>query len=249
MAHEIVSREDWIAARKDFLAEEKAFTRARDALAAKRRALPWTPVDEDYVFDGPDGPVKLSELFGDRSQLVIKHFMFAPEWAEGCIGCSFESDHIEAALPHLSRKDVAFACVSRAPVETLEAFRRRMGWSFAWVSSAKNRFNYDYNVTATDEERDAGVWRYNYETREQDSDELSGVSVFAKDDAGRVFHTYSSFGRGFEEVLSTYAMLDITPKGREEGPGEGLSTWVKHHDRYDQPDAASRAGGASCCAD
>lgn len=241
--HQIVSREDWIAARKAFLAEEKAFTRAKDALAAKRRALPWTEV-ENYVFEGRDGPVTLSELFGDKSQLFIKHFMFKPDWTEGCIGCSFESDHIQAALPHLGQKDVAFAMVARAPLATTEPFRKRMGWNFTWVSSAKNDFNYDFHVSASPQEIENGAFYYNYETVPLEMDELSGVSVFAKDEDGRVFHTYSSYGRGFEEVLSTYAMLDIMPKGREEGPGEGLSTWVKHHDRYDQAPSAE----AGCCA-
>lgn len=247
MTHAIVSREEWLAARKAFLVEEKAFTRARDALAEKRRALPWTEVAEDYVFEGPDGPVKLSELFGAKTQLLIKHFMFRADWEAGCIGCSFESDHIDAALPHLSQKDVAFAAVSLAPIEKLEAFRKRMGWSFAWVSSAKNRFNYDFEVSASPEQEKAGRWTYNYEeiSTEADGNELSGVSVFVKGDGGRILHTYSSFGRGFEEILSTYAVLDIVPKGREEGPGEGLSTWVKHHDRYEP---TGRAAG-SCCGD
>jgi len=245
MTHEVVSREDWIAARKALLVEEKAFTRARDALAARRRALPWTEIAEDYVFEGPDGPVKLSELFGDKSQLLIKHFMFRPDWEAGCIGCSFESDHIDAALPHLSQKDVAFATVSLAPIEKLEAFRKRMGWRFLWVSSGGNRFNYDYEVSAAPEQEKAGRWTYNYEEIAADETELSGVSVFVKGEDGRVFHAYSSFGRGFEEILSTYAVLDIMPKGREEGPGEGLSTWVKHHDRYDPTGRAA----ASCCGD
>ena len=241
MPHQIVSHEDWLEARKALLAEEKALTRARDALAEKRRALPWTPVREDYVFDGPDGPVKLSELFGDRSQLLIKHFMFGPDWDEGCIGCSFECDHIAPILPHLSQKDVAFAVVARAPLEKTEPFRKRMGWDFRWVSSANNRFNYDYNVTATEDELRANAQYYNYAQQDWANDELSGVSVFVKDETGGVLHAYSSFGRGFEEVLSTYAILDILPKGREEAPGQNLSHWVKHHDRYGE----ARAG--SCC--
>ncbi|WP_040577830.1 DUF899 domain-containing protein [Methylopila sp. M107] len=244
MTHEIVSRETWLAARKALLAEEKAFTKAKDALSEKRRALPWTPVDEDYVFEGPVGPVRLSELFGTKSQLLVKHFMLGPDWTEGCIGCSFESDHIAAALPHLSAKDVAFVAVARAPIDKIEAFRRRMGWEFAWVSSEKNRFNYDYHVTATADELANNAQYYNYEVQDWANDELSGVSVFAKDEQGRVFHAYSSFGRGFEEVLSTYAILDILPKGREEAPGENLSHWVKHHDRYDaKPETPNCCGG------
>jgi predicted dithiol-disulfide oxidoreductase (DUF899 family) len=243
MGHQIVSREEWLAARKELLAEEKAFTRARDALAAKRRALPWTPVEKAYEFDGPDGRVTLADLFGEKSQLLVKHFMFAPDWEEGCIGCSFESDHIESALPHLSRKDVAFAAVSRAPLDKIESFKRRMGWTFAWVSSGETDFNYDYGVTATPEELAQNSQHYNYAQQDWATEELSGVSVFVKDEAGRVCHAYSSYGRGFEEVLSTYAILDIMPKGREEGPGEALSTWVKHHDRY--PRSAETSGG--CC--
>lgn len=249
MSHLIVSRQDWTEARKAFLAEEKAFTRARDALVERRRALPWTAVDEDYVFDGPDGEVRLSQLFGEKSQLLIKHFMFRPDWEAGCIGCSFESDHIEAALPHLSQKDVAFAAVSLAPIEKLQAFARRMGWSFVWVSSGGNRFNYDYQVSASPEQEKAGRWTYNYEEIPTEDNEMSGVSVFVKDDAGRLFHTYSSFGRGFEEVLSTYAALDIMPNGREEAPGENLATWVKHHDRYNRSDAAPRPAANGCCGD
>lgn len=244
MSHEIVSREAWIEARKALLAEEKQMTRARDALAEKRRALPWTAVEKDYVFHGPNGRVTLTELFGSKSQLLVKHFMFGPDWEEGCIGCSFEVDHIDGVLPHLAQKDMAFVAVSRAPYAKLAAFKDRMGWSIDWVSSAGSDFNYDFHVTATEDELARGKQHYNYTLQDWAAEELSGVSVFVKDEAGRTFHAYSSFGRGFEEVMSTYAILDIMPKGREEAPGGSLSDWVKLHDAYPQ---AKDGAASGCC--
>lgn len=243
MTPNIVSPDAWLKARKALLAEEKAFTRARDALAEKRRALPWTEVTKPYRFEGPQGALTLADLFGDKSQLLLKHFMFAPDWEEGCIGCSFECDHIEGALPHLAQKDVAVACVSRAPFSKIDAFRRRMGWSFLWVSSGEGEFNYDFHVTATADELAKNSQYYNYAQQDFATEELSGVSVFVKGEDGRVFHAYSSFGRGFEEVLSTYAVLDIMPKGREEASGENLSSWVKLKDRYGTGDKSG------CCCD
>jgi predicted dithiol-disulfide oxidoreductase (DUF899 family) len=230
----VVSETEWLTARKDLLAKEKALTRLRDQLAAERRALPWVKVEKEYVFDTPEGKKTLADLFDGRSQLIVKHFMFGPGWKEGCVGCSFEVDHIGGALIHLEHHDVSYVAVSRAPLPELEAFKRRMGWSFNWVSSFESDFNYDYHVSFTPEELAKGRAYYNYDVREVPIEELSGRSVFYKNDAGEVFHTYSSYGRGTEELLGTYVCLDITPKGRNEtGPNFTLADWVRHHDRYD----------------
>jgi predicted dithiol-disulfide oxidoreductase (DUF899 family) len=229
----VVSETEWLTARKDLLAKEKALTRLRDQLAAERRALPWVKVEKEYVFDTPEGKKTLADLFDGRSQLIVKHFMFGPGWKEGCVGCSFEVDHIGGALIHLEHHDVSYVAVSRAPLPELEAFKRRMGWSFNWVSSFESDFNYDYHVSFTPEQLAKGRAYYNYDVREVPIEELSGRSVFFKNDAGEVFHTYSSYGRGTEELLGTYVCLDITPKGRNEtGPNFTLADWVRHHDRY-----------------
>ena len=233
MQHEIVSREQWIETRKQLLAEEKAFTRARDRLNEMRSALPWVRLDTSYTFDGPAGSVTLSELFDGRSQLIIKHFMFGPDWAEGCVGCSFECDQVEGALQHLLHHDVSYAAVSRAPIDRIERYKQRMGWRFPWVSSFHNDFNYDFHVSFTPEEVKSGAAYYNYEHRPVGSDELSGRSVFFKDSSGTIFHTYSSFARGGELFLGVYAYLDVTPKGRNETINGNLTDWVRRHDKYD----------------
>ena len=231
--HAIVSRDEWLAARKALLAREKEFTRLRDQLSAQRRGLPWVKVDKLYVFDGFAGKETLSDLFDGRSQLIVKHFMYGPEWSEGCVGCSFEVDHVEGALPHLEHHDVTYVVVSRAPLAKIESFKKRMGWQFKWVSSHANDFNYDYHVSFTPDEIAKGEAYYNYETRKIGIDELSGRSVFYKDENGDIFHTYSAYARGGENFLGTYAFLDITPNGRNEtGPGHNLTDWVHHHDRY-----------------
>jgi predicted dithiol-disulfide oxidoreductase (DUF899 family) len=231
--HEIATRETWLDARKALLAEEKALTRANDALAAKRRALPWVKVEKDYVFDGPDGRVTLAELFAGKRQLIVYHFMFGPGWEEGCVGCSFLSDGVNAILPHLDQKDVAYVAVSRASFAELDAFRRRMGWNFRWVSAGDGPFNHDFHVSFTADEMARGQGVYNFETIAPPIDELSGVSVFIKGDDGAIFHTYSQYGRGGEELLIAYGLLDMTPLGRQEEEGRGnLSDWVRHHDRY-----------------
>lgn len=232
-APRVVSREEWLAERRALLAKEKAMTRQRDALAKERRALPWVLVEQDYRFDTPNGERTLSDLFEGRSQLIVKHFMFGPGWKEGCVGCSFECDHIDGALLHILHHDVAFVAVSRAPLEEFLPFQRRMGWKFPWVSSGRSEFNYDYGVSFPPERVRDGKVEHNYETQDFVCEELSGFSVFAKDDAGRVYHTYSAFGRGAEEVLGAYMFLDLTPKGRNEhGPRFNLTDWVRHHDRY-----------------
>jgi predicted dithiol-disulfide oxidoreductase (DUF899 family) len=239
MQNQVVSRDEWLAARKELLRKEKEFTRLRDQLSADRRALPWVKVEKTYVFDGADGKVTLADLFDGRSQLVVKHFMFGPDWSEGCVGCSFELDHTEGALQHLEHHDVSYVVVSRAPLAKTEPFRRRMGWRVRWVSSYGNDFNFDFHVSFTPEEIAAGKATYNYREGAQVIDEMSGRSVFYKDASGQVFHTYSSFARGGEMFLGSYAFLDITPKGRDETINGNLTDWVRHHDRYDDT-------GSSC---
>lgn len=233
VAPRVVSRDEWLAARRTLLAKEKAMTRQRDALAKERRALPWVRVEKDYRFDTPGGERSLADLFEGRSQLIVKHFMFGPGWNEGCVGCSFECDHLDGALRHILHHDVSFVAVSRAPLGEFLPFQRRMGWIFPWVSSARSDFNYDYGVSFPPERVLDGKVEHNYETQDFVCEELSGFSVFAKDDAGTVYHTYSAFGRGAEEVLGAYMLLDLTPKGRNErGPRFNLTDWVRHHDRY-----------------
>lgn len=232
--HKVVSRDEWLAARRAHLANEKALTRARDALSRERRELPWVRVEKEYVFDGPNGRETLSDLFAGRSQLIVKHFMLGPDWEEGCVGCSFHADHIDGTLPHLEHHDVTLLAVSRAPLERIEAFRKRMGWRFKWVSSHRSDFNFDYHVSFTPEQLAKGEIYYNYEMRNIDSDELSGISVFFKDADGGIFHTYSLYARGGDILLGTYNYLDLTPKGRDETRAGNLTDWVRHHDRYDQ---------------
>lgn len=233
MQHRVVSRDEWLAARKELLCKEKEFTRLRDQLTEERRALPWVKVEKDYVFDGPEGKVALAELFDGRSQLVIKHFMFGPDWTEGCVGCSFELDQVQGALLHIRHHDVSYAVVSRAPLAKIEAFRKRMGWPVRWVSSYGADFNYDFHVSFRPEEIVSGKAYYNYDMRAPVGDEMSGRSVFLRDEAGQIFHTYSSYARGGEPFLGSYAFLDITPKGRDETINGNLTDWVRHHDRYD----------------
>lgn len=242
MPHPVVSREEWLAARKALLVEEKELTRMRDRLNAARRALPWVKVEKDYVFDGPRGRESLSDLFAGRRQLIVKHFMFGPGWSEGCVGCSFESDHAEAALVHLEHHDVSYVAVSRAPYAEIEPFRKRMGWRFNWVSSYGSDFNYDFHVSFTADEIARGEALYNYEAQRVASDEMSGKSVFYKDETDAIFHTYSSYARGGELFLGTYHYLDITPEGRNETGRGNLTDWVRHHDRYDAGGAVAATG-------
>jgi predicted dithiol-disulfide oxidoreductase (DUF899 family) len=242
--HPIVSREDWLAARRWHLAREKELTRLRDQVMAERRALPWVRLDKEYVFDTPAGKRTLADLFDGRSQLLVQHFMFAPDWEEGCIGCSFGADHIDGADRHISQHDVSFVAVSRAPLTKLLAYKKRMGWKFNWVSSAGSDFNYDFHVSFRPEEIEKGKVFYNFELSDTSMEELSGCSVFYKDESGAVFHTYSSYARGNEEVIGAYMLLDMTPKGRNEtGPNGNLMDWVKRHDQYDDANPVR-----SCCA-
>ncbi len=228
--HKVVSHEEWIEARKAFLVQEKEFARQREALARERRDLPWEAVERDYVFDGPDGEVTLRGLFGDRGQLVIYHFMFPPEWDAGCPHCSFWADSFNGSPAHLRARDVSFAAVSRAPFGKLAAYRDRMGWSFPWFSSGGSEFNYDFGVSFTPEM--IGTPAYNYGSDPGFADR-EGISVFARDGQGRVFHTYSTYARGIDPVNATYQLLDLVPKGRDE-PAEGNPQfWVRRRDEYD----------------
>lgn len=242
--HKVVSREDWIEARKVHMAHEKEFTRARDRLAEERRALPWVKVEKDYVFDGPDGRAGLADLFKGRPQLVVQHFMFAPDWDAGCKSCSFWADGFERMIPHLAARDTTLVAVSRAPHEKLEAFRKRMGWTFDWYSSAGSDFNYDFAVSFTPEQIEAGHVSYNFGTSGFGIEDAPGISVFYRDAARNIFHTYSCFARGLDMMNAAYHYLDLTPLGRHE---EGLPypmDWVRLRDQY-QPAAAQ----ASCCHD
>jgi predicted dithiol-disulfide oxidoreductase (DUF899 family) len=234
--HEIVSREEWLIARKDLLKREKEKTRLRDQLAAERRALPWVKIDKKYAFDAPEGEVTLAELFDGRSQLFIKHFMLGPGQKTQCVGCSLEVDHIDGILPHFQNHDVSYVAVARAPIEEIEAVRKRMGWKFRWVSSYRSEFNYDFNVSWTREQIDSGRAVYNYGALPEwaaDIQDLSGNSVFYKDESGQIFHTYSTFARGGEEFLGIYRFLDTTPKGRNEnGPYHSLADWARPRNIY-----------------
>jgi predicted dithiol-disulfide oxidoreductase (DUF899 family) len=234
MRHQIVSRNEWLAAREKLLAEEKELTRLRDKLNAKRRDLPWVKVEKSYIFDSPAGKETLADLFQGRSQLVVKHFMLGPGWEEGCVGCSFGADHVDGTLIHLEHHDVSFVAVSRAPLAEIESFRRRMGWNFKWVSSYGGDFNYDYHVSFTPEQIASGKVPYNYAMTDRAGEEMPGVSIFYKDADGAVMHTYSAYARGTELMAGTYQVLDLTPKGRDEnGPNHNLTDWVRLHDRYD----------------
>ena len=238
--HPIVSQEEWLAARTELLRKEKEFTRLRDRLSAERRALPWVKVEKEYGFDGPNGRETLADLFDGHSQLIVKHFMLGPDWSEGCVGCSFELDHVDGILVHLAQQDISYVVVSRGPLAKIEAFKRRMGWHVKWISSGASDFNYDFHVSFTPDEIASGEAYYNYGMRKIGIDELSGRSVFYKNDSGTVFHTYSSYGRGGEDYLGTYRLLDIVPKGRDERVNGNLTDWVRHHDRYETTAATER---------
>jgi predicted dithiol-disulfide oxidoreductase (DUF899 family) len=229
--HKIVSAEQWLAARKRLLAKEKELTRARDDLSRQRRELPWVKVEKPYVFDGPSGKETLSDLFAGRSQLIVDHFMFGADWQEGCPSCSFWADTYDGIVVHLEQRDASFVVVSTAPVEKLEAYRKRMGWSFKWMSSFNNDFNRDYHVSFTPEEQKTAV--YNYQAGGFGSSEAPGISVFAKDAAGDIFHTYSCYARGLDPLNGAYQLIDLLPKGRDEGGLPHPMAWVRRHDRYD----------------
>lgn len=228
----VVSQDEWIAARRTFLKEEKAFLRAQDDLNAKLRALPWTRVEKDYAFLGEEGEASLSVLFGDCSQLAVYHFMFGPDWEEGCPACSLLADGFDGARVHLKVRDVNLVAVSRGPLEKLLAYRDRMGWNFPWLSSAGSSFNKDFAVSFDDEDREDGEVIYNYARTPFPANEAPGISLFKKNGDGQIFHTYSSYGRGLDRFLLVYRYLDIAPDGRNEGAFDFPMAWVRRHDSY-----------------
>ena len=263
--HKVVSQKEWVEARKSLLAKEKELTRRRDALNAERLTLPWTRVEKNYLFEGPNGELSLGDLFGNRSQLIVYHFMFGPGWKEGCPSCSMVGDDMSGSVVHLANRDVTLVAVSRAPFSEIRAFQQRMNWPFKWFSSFGSDFNFDFHVSFTPEEKEKKEMYYNYARQHFPSEEGPGASVFYKDAIGNVFHTYSTFGRGLEGCIGAYKYLDIAPKGRDEEQLPHPMAWVRHHDRYQDnyfdsapagtsTPAASAANGAgmksagSCCA-
>ncbi len=230
--HPVVTRDRWLTERKALLQREKELTRLHDQIARERRALPWVRIDKRYVFDTPQGPRTLAELFDGRRQLLVQHFMFAPGWQQGCKSCSYMADHSDGANIHLAQRDVTLLAISRAPLADIERFRRRMGWQFGWVSSNGSDFNQDFGVTFTPEAVAKGEVEYNFGLRAFPQEEAPGVSVFYKDDADEVFHTYSRYGRGVEVMMGAYSLLDLTPMGRDEDHLGHTMAWVRHHDRY-----------------
>ena len=244
MQHTVVSQDQWLAARKALLAKEKELTHARDALSAERRTLPWVKIDKSYVFDGPAGKQSLADLFEGRSQLIVYHFMLGPGWKEGCPSCSYLADHFDGAAIHLAQRDVTFVVVSRAPRAEIEAYQKRMGWKFKWVSSFGTDFNHDFHVSFTPEEKAGGKVEYNYSMTEFPSEEAPGLSVFAKGEGGAVFHTYSSYARGLDILVGAHNFLDFAPKGRDEDKLPWTMAWVRRHDEYE---TASPKMASACC--
>lgn len=228
-----VSPKQWLDARLELLAKEKQLRIQMDEVARLRRDLPWQCVEKNYVFNTNQGQQTLAELFEGRSQLMLYHFMFGPDSEQGCAGCSFLADHVDGATVHLAHRDVTWTAVSRAPLERINAFKKRMGWKFRWVSSFSGEFNFDYDVSFTQEEMAGGEVYYNYGRRPFPQSEAPGISIFYRDGAGKVFHTYSAYARGLDVLLGTYNYLDLVPKGRDEDEFEMPMTWVRHHDRYD----------------
>jgi len=240
--HRVVSREEWLVERKALLTKEKELTRLGDSIAEQRRALPWVRVAKSYLFDTARGRRALADLFEGRSQLLVQHFMFGPGWKQGCPSCSYMADHSDGMVAHLAARDVTLVAVSRAPLDEIERFRRRMGWRFPWVSSNGSDFNYDFGVSFSAEELAKCEIYYNYDLSPDVEEELPGVSVFYKDEAGQIFHTYSTYGRGVEVMMGTYRMLDLLPKGRAEREVPHKMEWVRHHDRYESAPAAPAGG-------
>jgi len=231
--HQIVSQAKWLEARKELLAKEKEFTRLRDQLGRQRRELPWVKIEKEYCFDGPNGKECLAELFDGRSQLVVYHFMFDPDWETGCPSCSFWADSFNGVIAHLNQRDVTMIAISRAPLKKLESFRRRMGWTFKWVSSADSDFNFDFHVSFTPEELASKKVFYNFNWQDDvESAELPGASVFYRDPIGQVFHTYTAQARGIDILNTAYNYLDLVPKGRDEDKFEFTQAWVRYRDEY-----------------
>jgi len=249
--HAVVSGDRWVAERKKLLAREKELTRLHDQIAAERRALPWVRVEKNYVFDTVEGPRTLSDLFDGRRQLIVQHFMFGPGWEQGCPSCSYMADHADGMNIHLAHRDITFVAISRAPIGDIQRFRERMGWQFDWVSSNGSDFNRDFGVSFTQEEIATGEVYYNYHKGFFPAEEAPGISVFYKDDAGEIFHTYSTYGRGVEVMLGAYMMMDLTPKGRDERDVFYKMEWVRHHDRYGpqsrfEPAPEAKAPAVAC---
>jgi predicted dithiol-disulfide oxidoreductase (DUF899 family) len=231
--HKVVTADEWLKARVGLLAREKDFTRLRDQLNQQRRELPWERVDKPYTFDGPNGRETLAQLFEDRSQLLVYHFMFGPEWEAGCHACSWWADNFERNVVHLNHRDVTLVAISRAPLHKLEAFKQRMGWTFKWLSSADTDFNYDYHVSFSPQDLAKGEIYYNYRPNQRPMAELPGLSVFYKDQSGSIFHTYSCYERGLDMLNAGYHLLDLLPKGRDEEGLPHTMAWLRHHDRYE----------------
>jgi len=262
----VVSHNEWVDARKEFLKKEKEFTRQRDEISRQRRELPWEKVEKNYEFETAGGKVSLANLFGGRSQLVIYHFMLGPGWTEGCKSCSYLADHFDGMTIHLANRDVTLAVISRAPIAEIESFKKRMGWKFRWVSANSSDFNFDYQASITPDEVGKKQVYYNYEMMEFPAEERPGLSVFAKDASGAVFHTYSSYARGLDILVGTYNFLDLVPKGRDEAGLKHTMAWVRHHDNYGegyfvdpdqpyiqpevvQPEKVASKESGSCCHD
>lgn len=229
----VVSPSEWIEARKELLRKEKEFTRLRDELSRKCRELPWEKVNKNYVFDGPKGKQSLADLFGGRHQLIVYHFMLGPQWKEGCPSCSYLADHFDGMTIHLAHRDTTFAVISRASLPEIQAFQKRMGWKFNWYSSSPSDFNFDYHISFAKDQQAKGKVDYNYDQIEFPSEEAPGLSVFFKNDAAEIFHTYSAYARGLDILVGTYNFLDLTPKGRDEDGLAHTMAWVRHHDKYD----------------
>ena len=230
--HKVVSKNEWLEARKMLLKKEKDFTLLRDQLSQERRDLPWEAVDKEFVFEGPNGKETLSELFDGRSQLIVYHFMFDPSWDAGCPSCSFWADNFNGIIVHLNQRDVTMVAVSKAPYNKLAQYGKRMGWNFKWVSSYDTDFNFDYNVSFRPEEVAKKEGMYNFTTQDPLTTQREGVSVFYKDPAGHIFHTYSSYARGIDMLNVAYHYLDLVPKGRDEANNEFRQFWVRRHDEY-----------------
>ena len=231
--HKVVSRDEWLTERKAHLEKEKAVTRLRDELSAQRRALPWLKVEKNYVFEGPNGHESLSDLFDGRSQLIIYHFMYGPDWEQGCPSCSFWADNFNQIIVHLNHRDISMIAVSRAKPDKLESYRKPMSWDFNWVSSFDNEYNRDYDVSFTPEEMEKGEMTYNYQQTRFPADEAPGLSVFYKNDAGEIFHTYSCYARGLDMLNVAYHYMDISPKGRDEDDLPSTMAWLRRHDSYE----------------
>jgi predicted dithiol-disulfide oxidoreductase (DUF899 family) len=246
-APRVASRDEWLASRKALLQQEKELTYRREEIAQSRRELPRVVVDKDYVFASKDGTVRLADLFQGRSQLLVYHFMFHPDWIEGCPSCSYLADHFDGMLPHLAARDVTFVVTSRAPYEHLAAFKRRMGWKFTWVSSHDSDFNFDYHVSFTPELLATGEASYNFEPLPREAPgmplELPGASAFYKEADGAVYHTYSTYARGLDAIVGTYQWLDLAPKGRDEEGLKHTMAWVRHHDKYENNYAIDAEAG------